>query len=67
MLYCTPTLNVYQLVIPQSGVLQQLLLKELHTTSLSAHLGVPKTTCALLERVWWPNIAVDVKHFVAGC
>ena len=32
-----------------------------------AHLGVRRTTSALLERVQWPNLAVDVKKFVAGC
>ena len=44
--------NVYQLVIPQSGGLQQLLLQELHSTSYVAHLGVRKTTSALVERIW---------------
>ena len=56
-------MNVYQLVIPWSGALQQLLLQELHNTSYSAHLGGQKTTSALLEQVWWPYLAVDVKHF----
>ena len=60
-------LNVYQLVNPQSGGLRQLLLQELHNTSYAAHLGVRKTTPALLEWVWWPNLAVDVKRFVTGC
>ena len=59
--------NVYQLMIPWSGGLQQLLLQKLHITSYDAHIGVRKTTSALLEWVWWPNLAVDVKHFVAGC
>ena len=67
LLYRTARPNVYQLVIPQSGRLQQLLLQKLHNSSYSAHLGIRKTTSALLEWVWWPNPAVDVKCFVAGC
>ena len=60
-------LNVYQLVILQSGELWQFLLQNLHNTSYATHLGVQKTTSVLFEQVWWPNLAVDVKHFVAGC
>ena len=67
LLYRTVRPNVYELVIPRSGGLRQLLLQELHNSSYAAHLGVRKTTSALLERVWWPNLAVDVKRFVAGC
>ena len=59
-------LNVYQLVIPWSGGLRQLLLQMLRKTSYAAHLGIKKTTSAFLEWVWWPNLAVDVKQFVAG-
>ena len=53
-------------MIPWSGGLWQLLLQELHNTSYAAHLEVRKTTSALLEWVWWPNLAVDVKRFFAG-
>ena len=60
-------MNLYQLVIPPSGGLQQLLLQELHKTSYAAHFLVCKTISALIEWVWWPNLAVDVKRFVAGC
>ena len=62
-----PRPNVCQLVVPQSGGLHQLLLQELHNASYTTHLGVCKTTSALLKHVWWPNLAVDVKKFVAGC
>ena len=65
--YRTPRPNVCQLVVPRSGALRQLLLQELHNASYAAHLGVRKTTSALLEHVWWPHLAVDAKKFVAGC
>ena len=67
LLYHTVRPSVYQLVIPRSGGLRQLLLQELHNSSYAAHLGVRKTTYALLERVWWRNLTVDVKRFVPGC
>ena len=54
-------------MVPRSGGLRQHLLQELHNTGYTAHLGVCKTTSALLERVWWPNLAVNVKKFIAGC
>ena len=62
-----PRLNVCQLVVPRSGGMHQLLLQELHNVSYAAHLGVCKTTSTMIERVWWPNLAVIVKEFVAGC
>ena len=57
--------NVCQLVVPQSAGLPQLLLQVLHNASYAAHLGVCKAICALLKRVWWPNLAIDVKKFVS--
>ena len=54
-------------MIPWSDGLRQLLLQELHNTSYAVHLGVRKTTSAFLEWVWWPNLAVNAKHLVAGC
>ena len=62
-----PRPNVCQLVVPRSGGIRQLLLQELHNASCAAHLGVCKITSALPEHVWWPNLAVNVKKFVAGC
>ena len=62
-----PRPNVCQLVVLRSGGLRQLLQQKLHNASNAAHLGIHKTTTALLECVWWPNLAVDVKNFVAGC
>ena len=53
-------------MVPRFGGLRRLLLQEMHNASYEAHLGVHKTTSALLERVWWPNPAVNVKKFVAG-
>ena len=54
-------------MVPRTGGLRQLLLQELHNASYALHLGVCKTTSAILEHVWWPNLAVNVKKFVAGC
>ena len=62
-----PRPNVCQLVVPHSSGLRQLLLQELYNASYAAHLGVCKTTSPLLERVWWPNLAINVKEFVAEC
>ena len=62
-----PRPNVCQLVVPRSSGLHQLLLQELHNASCVVHLGVCKTTSALLEYMWWPNLAVDDKKYVAGC
>ena len=65
--YRTPRPNVCQLVVLWSGGLHQLLLQELHNASYAVPLGERKTTSVLLERVWWPNLAVNIKKFVAGC
>ena len=52
-------MNVYHLVVPWSGCLH-LLLQELHNATYAAHLGVRKTTSALLE---WALVAL----FGHGC
>ena len=66
LLYRIPKLQVYQLVPPRSGDLRWLLLEKLHNASYTAYLDIQKTMIALPARVWWPKLAIDVKHFVAG-
>ena len=31
------------------------------------YLGMQKTIEALQQRIWWPGMAQDVRHFIAGC
>ena len=59
--------HVYQLVITRSRDLCQLLMQEVLISCYAAKLGVRKTMWALLVWVWWPNLALDIEHFVAGC
>ena len=39
----------------------------MHCSTLAGHLGMQKTIKALQQRVWWPGMAQDVRHFIAGC
>ena len=52
--YRRPKPHVYQLVVPSTSGLRQLLLQEMHNSAYHAHLGVRKTIEALQQRVWWP-------------
>ena len=39
----------------------------MHCSTLVGHLGMRKTIEALQWQVWWPGMAQDVRHFIAGC
>ena len=39
----------------------------LHCSTLVGHLGMWKTIEALQWQVWWPGMAQDIRHFIAGC
>ena len=67
LLYRTPHVNTFQLVILANHGLHQLLMTELHCSSLVGHLGTHKTIATLQHRVWWPGLAKDICHFIAGC
>ncbi len=54
-----------QLVVPQ--VLQEEVLKELHTGIVGGHLGEDKTIAQLKERFYWPGQYRDVKNFCQAC
>ena len=55
---------VDQIVVPKSGGFCKFLIKELHVTPLSRHLGVQKLTHALFQSVWWPKMYETVSSFV---
>ena len=55
----------YQLVMPQ--VLRASVLQELHSGSVSGHLGRDKMLSLLKERYYWPGHYLDVTDWIAKC
>eukprot|EP00877_Chromochloris_zofingiensis_P003160 jgi/Chrzof1/12845/Cz07g09130.t1 len=55
------------LVLPDHDGLRQEVLEELHDAPYSGHLGVTKTTKAVLRLYWWPGVNADVLQFVKSC
>lgn len=56
-----------RLVVPRQQGLRRMLMEEVHSSHVGAHVGVRKTVAALSHRVWWPGLPRDVARFVRGC
>ena len=54
-----------RLVVPKS--LRQKLLKQVHDSVLSGHLGVDKTLARVQELYYWPGYSSDVEAYVRSC
>ncbi|CAL8137529.1 unnamed protein product [Prunus armeniaca] len=55
-----------QLCIPNNGDRMQWI-RESHTSRCACHFGVDKTLLNLQCYVYWPQMHVDVYHFIRGC
>ena len=62
---CSTRRKWYQLVLPPS--LRQEVMQEIHAGVISGHLGEQKTLEQLKERVYWPAMTEDVKHWCQTC
>ena len=38
-----------------------------HDSIFAGHLGVSRTVCRLLARVYWPGLCEDVRSYLASC
>ncbi|CAL2237496.1 unnamed protein product [Prunus armeniaca] len=55
-----------QLCIPNNGNRLRWI-REVHTSRCAGHFGVDKTLLNLQRYVYWPQMHVDVSHFIRGC
>ena len=54
-----------QLVVPAGecrGFIQRY-----HDSIFAGHLGVSRTVCRLLDRVYWPGLCEDVRSYLTSC
>ncbi len=54
-----------QIVLPAE--LRQQILYHFHASSLTSHLGSPKTLDLLSQRFWWKGMRTDVRKWVKSC
>ena len=60
-----PPAVALQFVVPtgeRRGFIQQY-----HDSIFAEHLGVSRTVCRLLDRVYWPGLREDVRSYLASC
>lgn len=55
----------FKLVVPHSQRIK--VIKECHDSPMSAHLGTFKTTNRILQKYYWPGVALYVKNYVRNC
>jgi len=55
------------LVIPDVPELKKSILKELHDSNYSGHVGIHGTQHNVRRRYWWPRMATDIREYVQGC
>ena len=58
--------DAWKLVVPK-GSMRQRILREVHDSVLSGHLGRDRTEELLRRQYWWPNLHGDVAKYVRTC
>ena len=60
-----PPAMALQLVVPNSD--QRGFIQRYHDSIFAGHLGISRTVCRLLDRVYWPGLHDDVWSYIASC
>ena len=61
----TASFPLYAFVIPPALVPS--VLRGIHASPFSGHLGITKTLLRARNRFFWPKMSVDIRKFVAAC
>ena len=61
----TPPATVLQLVVPPGE--RRMFIQRYHDSVFAGHLGISRTLCRLLDRVYWPDLREDVKSYLGSC
>nr|AAL31683.1 putative polyprotein [Oryza sativa Japonica Group]ABF97729.1 retrotransposon protein, putative, Ty3-gypsy subclass [Oryza sativa Japonica Group] len=56
-----------RIIVPQSGNLRKIILKEAHDSPYSLHPGSTKMYHDLKDLYWWPNMKQHIAEYVALC
>ena len=56
-----------QIVVPDDQAVRELILRELHDSPYSGHMGVTKTRQSVARSFWWQSLRTDVKKYVDTC
>ena len=60
-----PPAMALQLVVPNSD--RRGFIQRYHDSIFARHLGISRTVCKLLDRVYWPGLHDDVRSYIASC
>lgn len=55
----------WKTVVPESA--RYNILSECHDDARSAHLGIAKTKNRIIQKYYWPGLAIDVEYYVKNC
>jgi transposase InsO family protein len=56
-----------RLIVPDTGNLRTLLIREVHDIVSTAHPGIKKTFLLLSDQYYWRGISTDVTNYVRNC
>ena len=56
-----------RLAIPHDKQLRTHILREHHDIDIAGHLGIDKTTEAIIRQFYWPKIRKDIKKYIQTC
>ena len=60
-----PPAMALQLVVPSGE--RRGFIHSYHDAIFAGHLGVSRTVCRLLDRVYWPGLREDIRSYLASC
>jgi len=56
-----------RMAIPSDKRIRAYILHEHHDTNISGHLGIDKTTEAIMRNFYWPKMGKDIRRYVQTC
>ena len=60
-------LDFWRIVVPENGEIKETIVRELHSTSCSAHPGIQRTITRVRRSFFWKGMLGDIRQFIENC